>query len=219
MGKERTILKIFWDLASAKSEVRVIAAAELISALQVKKELEAMEPQDAESTEMSMMDYSVQRLVRGLSSSRRGAREGFSIALAEVLHRFSEVPTESILRLMESELSITGQLKPSEERDLSFGRLFCVGALLQGGRLGSGDYVIASHLLQDVLSNSKRKSYMTQLGIKLIESILENVRQKEKQIDKKRHTISPHSRLHPLILSSLDVCRLIDCVMFAIGRV
>eukprot|EP01028_Stygiella_incarcerata_P012789 TRINITY_DN80460_c0_g1_i1.p1 TRINITY_DN80460_c0_g1~~TRINITY_DN80460_c0_g1_i1.p1 ORF type:complete len:1129 (-),score=394.60 TRINITY_DN80460_c0_g1_i1:82-3468(-) len=175
MGKEKTILKIFWDLASAKSEVRVVAAAELVSALQAKKETEALEPQDIESKEMSMMEYSVQRLVRGLSSSRRGAREGFSIALAEVLGRFSEVSTESILNLMETELSLSGQLKPSEERDLSFGRLFCIGALLQGGRLAANDGALASRLLQDILSNSKRKSYMSQLGIKLVQSILENV--------------------------------------------
>lgn len=68
------ILQYFWDLASVEETVRIAAATSLISALS----------QESSETFKTDMDYSVKRLIRGLASSRAGARQGFAVALTEV---------------------------------------------------------------------------------------------------------------------------------------
>ena len=69
------ILETFWALADISPAKRVQAAKELIISLR------GVEDQSADSQEMN---YCLKRLVRGLASSREGARQGFAMALTEV---------------------------------------------------------------------------------------------------------------------------------------
>jgi len=74
------ILETFWALADISSAKRIQAAKELIISLR------AVGEQSLESQEMS---YCLKRLVRGLASSREGARQGFAMALTEVSYHLS----------------------------------------------------------------------------------------------------------------------------------
>lgn len=69
------ILETFWALADINPTRRVQAAKELVASL---KAAQALTP-DAQE-----MAYCLKRLVRGLASSREGARQGFAMALTEV---------------------------------------------------------------------------------------------------------------------------------------
>lgn len=50
------------------------------------------------------LQYCLERLVRGLGSNRKGARQGFSIALTELLATFPQVTGGQVLALAERHL-------------------------------------------------------------------------------------------------------------------
>lgn len=68
------LVEIYEDLASEKDDIRLKAAYELVSQFTADRG-----PSD------EVVRKTLQRLFRGLCSSRKAARVGFSIALAEVL--------------------------------------------------------------------------------------------------------------------------------------
>ena len=79
----------FWDLASVKEQVREKAAAQLIHILVAEEK--------ANVEEKKQLAYALTRLIRGLSSSRDGARQGFSTALTQVGSlSFSEGANETL---------------------------------------------------------------------------------------------------------------------------
>lgn len=51
------------------------------------------------------------RLVKGLASSRKGARQGFATVLTEVLSEFNCLSPEKVLRLIAKNLEVTGSAK------------------------------------------------------------------------------------------------------------
>ena len=54
------------------------------------------------------LEYSVKRLVKGLASSRKGARQGFATVLTEVLSKFVSLSPERVLKLSGENLEVTG---------------------------------------------------------------------------------------------------------------
>ena len=48
----------------------------------------------------------MKRLVKGLGSSRKGARQGFATALSQVLEEFSDAPFENVFDLMNEHLTV-----------------------------------------------------------------------------------------------------------------
>ena len=86
-------LSLYWDLASKDVNIRTRAASNLIKQLvQVHAEWTmnaskqgSMEEADAiEAICAPEVSYAIKRLMRGLASSRAGARQGFSVAFTEV---------------------------------------------------------------------------------------------------------------------------------------
>jgi DNA polymerase phi len=95
------MLALFWELAKPDSETRQTAAETLLKTLtkeqktykvtdeqikDIKLEEDELKIQDVKlSTQLCpSLSYTLKRLVRGLASSRAGARQGFSMALTEV---------------------------------------------------------------------------------------------------------------------------------------
>jgi len=125
-NEKAPILETFWALADINASKRVQAAKELIISLR------AVADQSPESQEMT---YCLKRLVRGLASSREGARQGFAMALTEVLHTFHYVPVSTVLDLMQNNLVVSGSAKSQEEKDVYFGWIFGLMAIIRSGRL------------------------------------------------------------------------------------
>ena len=69
--------KCFWNLASVKESLRETSASDLLTILQKEQETSPDDPKQ--------LNYALTRLIRGLSSSRDGARQGFSVALTQVI--------------------------------------------------------------------------------------------------------------------------------------
>ena len=78
------LVEIYEDLASEKDEIRLKAAQALVSQF----------TPDKEATD-EQIKKTLLRLFRGLCSSRKAARIGFSIALTEILSQALSNPRES----------------------------------------------------------------------------------------------------------------------------
>lgn len=64
-----------------------------------------------EDSSCDELEYSVTRLVKGLASSRKGARQGFATVLTEALSEFASFSPEGMLRLITKTLEVTGSSK------------------------------------------------------------------------------------------------------------
>ena len=54
------------------------------------------------------MGYAIKRLVKGIGSSRKGARQGYGTALAEVLSHFESIQFETVHDLIQEHLTVKG---------------------------------------------------------------------------------------------------------------
>eukprot|EP00438_Fugacium_kawagutii_P020133 Skav209755 [mRNA] locus=scaffold9:132595:136002:+ [translate_table: standard] len=127
-----TFLQKFHNLASADDEVRCRAAQGIVRALQSGK----LKDDD--------LLYTLRRLVRGVQSSRRCSRQGFSLALAEVLQAMpNQLP--KLLKMLDTNCELQSGLRGNEQKDRLLGRTFTYVAILQSGCLRSskGDGIVA----------------------------------------------------------------------------
>ena len=53
----------------------------------------------------------MKRLVKGLASTRKGARQGFATVLTEILSEFACLSPEKVLKLIAKNLEVTGSAK------------------------------------------------------------------------------------------------------------
>ena len=99
----REFLNLFWDLASDEATKRITSAENIIRHLR-----EA----DSEGTEYSPdVDYSLKRLIKGLSSSRESARLGFAACLAELLS-FKSINIALVIELLDENTKVSLRTPP-----------------------------------------------------------------------------------------------------------
>ncbi|XP_074969240.1 myb-binding protein 1A [Phalacrocorax aristotelis] len=117
----RAFLDFFWDIAKPEQEVRLAATENLLRHLR-------------EGRKDDELKYTLQRLVEGLGATREAARPGFSLALAQVLQAFEEIPMCSVLEQIKEKHNLE-KVKKKLVRNAAFGNFFGVMALFQSGRL------------------------------------------------------------------------------------
>uniref|UniRef100_A0A8C2Y9F4 MYB binding protein 1a n=1 Tax=Coturnix japonica TaxID=93934 RepID=A0A8C2Y9F4_COTJA len=118
LRKGRAFLDLFWDIAKPEQGVRLEATENLLRHLKDGGELQ----------------YALKRLVEGLGATREAARPGFSLALAQVLKAFEEIPLCSVLEQIKEKHNLE-KVKKKLVRNAAFGNFFGVMALFQSGRL------------------------------------------------------------------------------------
>mmetsp|Transcript_105544 Transcript_105544/g.340035 ORF Transcript_105544/g.340035 Transcript_105544/m.340035 type:complete len:1371 (-) Transcript_105544:81-4193(-) len=121
---EESFLQQFHNLAGPDEEVRCKAALAVRQALST----------DGGDTDQDNLRYAVKRLVRGVQSSRQCARQGFSLALAEVLVAFPD-ELAGVLTLITQLTQLQSGLKANEQKERLLGRLFAYIAVRQSGCL------------------------------------------------------------------------------------
>ncbi|KAM6239199.1 myb-binding protein 1A [Spheniscus humboldti] len=117
----RAFLDFFWDIAKPEQEVRLAATENLLRHLR-------------EGRKDDELKYTLKRLVEGLGATREAARPGFSLALAQVLQAFEEIPMCSVLEQIKEKHNLE-KVKKKLVRNAAFGNFFGVMALFQSGRL------------------------------------------------------------------------------------
>lgn len=153
------------------SSVRIQATAKLIKNLQ-----EFQDTQDAKiigepsSWKPPLRDvlrgasplvaYSVDRLCKGLSSGRKSARQGFSLALTAVLRKLPCFGVESIPALLE----VFAELASGGGRQEVLGQLFGLGIIV---RAFTYDVETAISLLDQAVSLATKKSFLREAAGKV----------------------------------------------------
>lgn len=167
------LVEIYDDLANEKDEIRLQAAQALVSQFTSDK-----------NPSHGQVQKTLQRLFRGICSSRKAARIGFSIALTEVLaqvfaseEKSAGVTLSNVLDALESQSnaagSETGQvwkitrcweclLSFQEQRDHHFGRLFGAEAVIKSSILFKPSPAFAewTRLLDLVFGLAKSKPWI-----------------------------------------------------------
>ncbi|KAF8013874.1 hypothetical protein BT93_I1667 [Corymbia citriodora subsp. variegata] len=143
-------ISVFGDLASADASVREAAVETLVTELRaVQKAYDRLEEKELVDVGAKLeaekddglkdcapsVKYAVRRLIRGVSSSRECARQGFSLGLTLLVSAVPTIRVESLLKLSVDLLEVSSSMKGQEVRDCLLGRLFAYGALARSGRL------------------------------------------------------------------------------------
>ncbi|XP_037351256.1 myb-binding protein 1A [Talpa occidentalis] len=117
----REFLDFFWDIAKPQQETRLEATEKLLEYLRTK-------PKGSE------MKYALTRLITGLGVGRETARPCYSLALAQLLQSFEDIPLGSTLEQIQEKYDVQ-KVKKAMIRPALFANLFGVLALFQSGRL------------------------------------------------------------------------------------
>ncbi|XP_039110421.1 myb-binding protein 1A [Hyaena hyaena] len=117
----REFLDFFWDIAKPQQETRLEATEKLLEHLRARPE-------------GSEMKYALKRLITGLGVGRETARPCYSLALAQLLQTFEDIPLCGILQQIQEKHDLQ-KVKKATMRPALFANLFGVLALFQSGRL------------------------------------------------------------------------------------
>ncbi|KAI3439230.1 uncharacterized protein J3R85_004946 [Psidium guajava] len=143
-------ISVFGDLASADASVREAAVETLVTELRaVQKAYDRLEEKELVDVGAKLeaekddglkdcapsVKYALRRLIRGVSSSRECARQGFSLGLTLLVSTVPTIRVDSLLKLSVDLLEVSSSMKGQEVRDCLLGRLFAYGALARSGRL------------------------------------------------------------------------------------
>ncbi|KAJ2743680.1 DNA-directed DNA polymerase [Coemansia sp. BCRC 34301] len=176
-----TTLDFYWDLASLDEGKRLDAATGLISALckfqseRPPASEQAQTEEDLDRICASDVSYAVKRLVKGLASPRDGARQGYSIALSELLSRINCISVKVVLDLLWKYTMATKSMKGQEQRDMRFGRIFGLMALLQSGivsRAGTTTSVEIRKIVVELAAIGAKKSYLREIAYVTLASMV-----------------------------------------------
>ncbi|XP_063694552.1 myb-binding protein 1A-like protein [Bolinopsis microptera] len=158
------VMQSFYDLAEERS-TSIAAASLLVDKLQ--------------TTAKDNLGYSWKRLVKGMSSNRKNARQGFAVALTEILLQFPDVDVKEVYALCKETNLPSGHVSQKEIRDLYSGFVFCVSALQRSNRLEDNELCIEvlKDLLQILLKNKLTiKDVVFKVFIDVLDTIkLENM--------------------------------------------
>ncbi|XP_028411187.1 rDNA transcriptional regulator pol5-like [Dendronephthya gigantea] len=126
---EKTLLSHFWDLASTNEKIRIDAGVTLIQYLRSPKNEQAIENDSTTEERLDDLSYTLKRLIKGLASSRKAARQGFAMALTEIVLMFDTITVDDIINLIKESLTVTKTSSSQEERDAYIGQIFGLVAL------------------------------------------------------------------------------------------
>ncbi|XP_072999992.1 rDNA transcriptional regulator pol5 [Typha latifolia] len=190
-------VNLFGDLASMDSSVREAAAEQLVDELrEVQKayeesggkgadeaageaRLEAEQNDGLENCAASLR-YAIRRLIRGVSSSRECARQGFALGLTLVVGAIPAIKVDSLMKLIVDLLEVSSSMKGQEVKDNLLGRLFSYGSLARSGRIATEWILddktsIVKDFMSVVISLAGKKRYLSEPATSIILDMVEKL--------------------------------------------
>ncbi|KAK1291181.1 hypothetical protein QJS10_CPB17g02449 [Acorus calamus] len=124
--------------------------------------------------------YALRRLVRGVSSSRECARQGFALGLSAVVGKIPSIKLDSMMKLIVNLLEITSSMKGQEAKDCLLGRLFAYGALARSRQItrplvADKNTLYVKEFVGHVLSLAEKKRYLREPAISIILDVVEQM--------------------------------------------
>lgn len=186
-------MNVFRDLASPEASAREAAAEALVAELrEVQKayekgarkgekeagdgdgpsQMEAEKDDGLENCAPSVR-YAIRRLIRGISSSREYARQGFALGLAAALESIRAIRIEALMKLIPSLLEYSSSMRGPEAKDNLLGRLFGFGAIVRSGRVSrqwtrDKSSPIVRDFVSEVIELGNKKRYLTEPAVAVI---------------------------------------------------
>lgn len=150
----------YYKLGSEIPQERIEAATALV------KDLIA-------ENEVSDWDYALNRLVKGLSTTRQSARFGFSMALTEVVRELVIKPDydltiASFISKISLIINLKSSMKGKDERSALFGMLFGLQTLMNSGLLFDSNVSTVEDtklFIDEILNLSVLKSWLRETAI------------------------------------------------------
>ncbi|KAI8807296.1 DNA polymerase phi-domain-containing protein [Cladochytrium replicatum] len=192
----QSVMELYSDLASIDASQRLKAAHTLVSVLtkfqqEFKKQSDFADPPLPESTDAILeqqcahdVSYGLKRLVRGLPSSREGARQGFALALTELLRLLDFLKISVVVQMLMKYTEITGGMKEQEVREMLFGRIFGCMAIIRAEML-TRETTTTSDVEQVaaiLLECTKAKSYLPEAGYSALIELVMQIRNNEEAL-------------------------------------
>ncbi|XP_020253656.1 DNA polymerase V-like [Asparagus officinalis] len=190
-------INVFKDLASADLLVRKAAAEKLVVELiEVQRAYEKVggEKGKEEEGEVQLeaekddgldncapsLRYAIRRLIRGVSSSRECARQGFALGLSIVVAKIPTIKVEPLMKSIVNLLEVSASMKGQEAKDCFLGRLFAYGALARSGRLAAeffedNNTSSVTDFVSNVMSLAGKKRYLREPVMTIILHVVEKL--------------------------------------------
>lgn len=162
------VLSIFWNLASIDESERVESASLLVQRL--KESQESFQPKDntLQGFDASLQHcsptirYCTKRLLKGLTSSRQGARQGFSLALTAILQHVGCFRPKDLAVLLDAMQEFTA----GSDRDELFGQIFGLGSLVRSTIAIDSD--TATRIIDNAIRLANQKSFLREAAATVI---------------------------------------------------
>lgn len=190
------IVDLFWKFSSPEKTVREAAVFELVGLLgpvqQVYLDAESgrremvAKPLELQSDSLSIychpdVLYCLWRLMRGLSSSRQGSRQGFALALTGLIsHVVPFLPTKILLEMIFEQNKTSADMRGAEEREMFFGQCFGVFSVLRAGDGRFGNELLTrmedrEHLIAVMLTLFNKKTFLREMCYQMIMLVVSQV--------------------------------------------
>lgn len=187
---------VFKDLAAVNESIREAAVKQMVNELkEVQKAYEGgqgmeidgdggfkleAEKNDGLDECAPSVRYAVRRLIRGVSSSRECARQGFALGLTLLAGAIDKIRVDSFLKLVVDLLEVTSSMKGQEAKDCLLGRLFAYGALARSGRLihewsNDKNTPYIKEFVGILISLANRKRYLQEPAVSIILYLVEKL--------------------------------------------
>ncbi|OZJ04484.1 hypothetical protein BZG36_02672 [Bifiguratus adelaidae] len=107
--------------------------------------------------------YALERLMKGLPSTRLNAREGFTVALRELLHMLDVLTLNYCLDRLLAHTQVSGGMKSGEESEILFGRLVGLSAIIDSDLVerSTTKQEDVQQLIDVIIELSQKRSYLT----------------------------------------------------------
>ncbi|CAN1827463.1 Myb-binding protein 1A, partial [Linum perenne] len=186
-------IDVFKDLASADASVREAGVERLVTELQKVQnayegnkelyesglKLEADKDDGLNDTAPSVR-YAIRRLIRGASSPRECARQGYALGLTLLVCTIPSIKVDSMLKLILEILEVSASMKGQEAKDCLLGRLFSYGAIARSGRLNElcisdPNTPVIKEFVSVLLTLATKKSYLPEPVVTVILNLAEKL--------------------------------------------
>ncbi|XP_059313830.1 rDNA transcriptional regulator pol5 isoform X1 [Lycium ferocissimum] len=186
---------VFKDLAAAEASIREAAAHSLVAELlEVQKGYDSLENKEVVEGQFKLeaekddglnncapsLRYAVRRLIRGVSSSRECARQGFALGMTVLVGAVPCIKVDALLKLIVELLEFSSSMKGQDIKDCLLGRLFAYGAIARSGRLtlewtADKNTPYIKEFVGSLVSLAAKKTYLQEPAVSIILELVDKL--------------------------------------------
>ncbi|XP_062578911.1 myb-binding protein 1A-like protein [Saccostrea cucullata] len=165
---DKSLLNKFWQLAESNQNKIIQASKALVD------DIDKRQVDKSEICEE--LQYSINRLIKGLASNRQSARHGFSVALCQILRSFPAVNVDVILGAVAEHLKFTQKESRSEQGNILLGKVLAYLTLAQSDRIASATQEQVQKVVQSLVQVCRNRAYLKQISTYAISLIASQVK-------------------------------------------